>query len=273
MVKIVDGKKIADEVIEKIRRKIDKEKLKLRISVVLVGKDPISLIYVSQKKKACQRCGIDFSLYQFPKKVLEKDLCEKIKEIDKESSGVIIQLPLHSKLNVQKILNAVSEKKDIDFLSEINSNKFYNGDFSVLPPVVGAVNYIFKENKISFKGKKIVLVGYGRLVGKPLSFWFAFQGVTVLIIDKMISDILLPTQKADILISGVGKPNLIKENMVKKGVIAIDVGSSFQKGRIVGDFDKSVFKKASIITPVPGGVGPITTACLIENLVKFNLKN
>ena len=157
-------------------------------------------------------------------------------------------------------------------MSEINSNKFYGGDFSVLPPVVGAVNYIFKENKISVKGKNVVLVGYGRLVGKPLFFWLTFRGAIVLVVNKTISGVSLSTPKADILISGVGKPNLIKESMIKKGVIAVDVGSGFQEGKIVGDFDKSVFKKASIITPVPGGVGPVTTACLIENLVKLNLK-
>ena len=224
-------------------------------------------------QKFCRECEIDFSLYRFAENISQKDLLRKIERINEKSSGVVIQLPLPSRLNVQEVLNAVSEKKDIDFLSEINSNKFYNGDFSILPPVVGAVDYIFKENKISVKNKKIVLIGHGRLVGKPLLFWFNSQGVKVSTIDKITDNVSSITKKADILISGVGKPNLIKKNMVKKGVIAIDIGSSFQKGKVVGDFDKSVFEKSSIITPVPGGVGPVTTACLIENLIKLNLKN
>jgi len=197
-----------------------------------------------------------------------KKICRK-----PDISGVVIQLPLPESLqnNDQEILNIVPQEKDIDILSEENLGKFYTGNLSVLPPVVGAISHLLNSYKISVKGKDILLVGAGRLVGFPLAIWLLKQKATVSVINEFTEDASFFLKKADIVISGVGKPNLIKGSMVKNGVVIIDAGTSLRKGKLKGDVDfKSVSKKASHIAPVPGGVGPLTVAYLLENLVKLN---
>ena len=262
----IDGNKIADKIIKKQKKEIKKN---LKVAVVLVGENPASISYIKQKEKLFLKANIKFSLFKFSEKTNRGYLIKEIKKICKSSSGVIIQLPLPFNYKNQEILDSVSFKKDIDLLSTFNLGKFYSGDFSMLPPVVGAVNHIFNYYNISVKGANISLFGFGKLVGKPLSFWLSSKGATVSVINELTKNPSSFSKNSDIIISGVGKNNLIKGNMVKKGVIAIDGGSSFYKGKIVGDFDKSVYQKSLIYTPVPGGLGPITTACLIENLVKF----
>lgn len=266
---ILDGKKIAQEIISDLKKKIHNQDLKL--SVVLVGDNPVSLSYISQKKKMALEMGVFFEIYHFNKDIDFLNLSEKIKKIVSESSGVIIQLPLPSKFNIQEVLNLIPKEKDIDFLSVDSLGKFYTGDFSILPPVVGAVSYIFLKNNIDLKSKNVVIIGVGRLVGKPLALWMMSSGATVSILNKRTKDISFFTKNADIIISGAGEPDLIKGNMVKDGVIAIDAGSSIEEGKITGDFHKeSILLKASFFSTVPGGIGPITTACLLENLVKLN---
>ncbi len=270
MAETIDGKKIADGIIKRIRLEIKKNKLKPRMSAILAGNNQSSFSYISQKEKAAKKAGIDFSLYCFPGNIEKEDLIKKIKKISRHSSGTIIQLPLPGRLKTQDILNALPEEKDIDVLSEKRLGKFYSGNFSLLPPVVGAFSCIVKEKKIKLKGANITIVGSGRLVGKPLAVWLMAMGASVSIINKFTENPLFFTRKADIVVSGAGQQGIIKASMLKKGVIAVDAGSSFEKGKIKGDFDESAYKKASLITPVPGGVGPITTACLIENLIKIN---
>lgn len=192
-----------------------------------------------------------------------------------ENSGVVIQLPLPSHLRVgdQEILDIVPPEKDPDVLSENNLGRFYSGTLSVLPPVVGAIFHLFKNYKISPKGRNVLLVGTGRLVGFPLAVWLLKEEATVSAINKFTKNMSSFTKKADIIISGVGRPGLIKGAMIKKGAIIIDAGSSSENGRTIGDVDlESAAKKAKYISPVPGGVGPLTVACLFENLVKLNLK-
>ncbi len=270
MSKLIDGNKIAHNILNKLEREIKKNKLKLKVSVILVGNNHVSLSYIKQKAKTANRIGVDFNLYKLPLKIKEDKLIKEIKKIEKKSSGIIVQLPLPFNLNRENVLNSISCEKDIDFLSKNSLSQFYSEDFSFLPPVVSAINYIFKNIKISVKGKNIVLVGYGILVGKPLSFWLASSGATISVLNKETPDFKKFTFNADVLISGVGKKDLIKPNMVKKNVIVIDAGSSYFNKKIVGDVSSSVFKKSLMHCPVPGGVGPITTACLFENLVKLN---
>lgn len=238
--KILDGKKLSKKILKNLKREIEKRGLKLKLAVIFVGKDPASKIFIREKKKACEFVGIDFELLRFPARISGSMLKKEIKKIVKDPtiSGVIIQLPLPEKFNVQEFLNLIPREKDVEFFS----------------PVVCAVDYLLKEYKISLQAKKIVLVGRGRLVGRPVAKWLREQKIKVLNIDKI--------KQADIIISGVGKPNLIKGDMVKKGVVVIDAG---------GDVDfKSVSKKARYITPVPGGVGPMTVACLLQNLIKLD---
>ncbi len=268
---ILDGRKIADEILLRIRERVDKEKLSLKLSVVLVGDNKVSLSYISQKKESCIKAGVDFNLFQFNGDISQDDLKKEIEEINKKSSGVIIQLPLPSSLKSQEVLNMIPKEKDIDILSEDRLGKYYAGDFYFLPPVVGAVAHVISKEKISLKDKYIVLVGSGKLVGKPLSIWLMAEGATISVLNKGTKDLESFIKKADIIISGAGSSNLIKGEMIKDGVIAIDAGSSIEVSRVSGDFEnKTVAKKASLFLPVPGGIGPITTACLIDNLIKLN---
>lgn len=261
MVKILSGKKIAEDILNNLKKEIKSRKLKVKLAVIWVGDDAASKVYIRKKREACKKIGAGFNLYHFKEKISAKNIEKEIKKItdNKENSGVIIQLPLPGKKDVRRILNLVPNNKDVDVLSEGNFREFSRGRLSIVPPTVGAILAILKEYKISMKNKYVVIVGAGRLVGKPLSAWMGRQPAKFSVLDKNTKGLQYFTSKADILISGVGKPSLIKGDMVKKGAVVIDVG---------GDVDfNSVSKKAGFITPVFGGVGPLTVACLLKNLV------
>lgn len=268
--KILNGKKLAGKILARVRINIKNRRKKLGLAVISVGDNPISKIYIRQKEKICLKMGIIFRLFKFPAGIKLEKLKRDIKEIvqDRDNSGIIIQLPLPSNFNTQEILNLIPPEKDIDVLSETSLGKFSQKTLSILPPVVSGIANLLKKYKIKIKGKNILIIGIGRLVGYPLAIWFLHENATVSVINKYSKDIISFTKKADILISGVGKPNLIRGNMVKKGAVVIDAGTSVENGKLKGDVDfKSVSKKAGYITPVPGGVGPMTVACLVDNLV------
>lgn len=275
--KILDGKKLANDILEGLKKEIVRKNLKLKLAIVLVGQNPVSEIFIRQKEIVCEKIGIDFELFRFLEKIKFADLKKEIEKISQNPkiSAVVIQLPLSSVLKnkTQEILNIIPAEKDIDVLSEYNLGRFYSGTLPVLPPVVGAISYLLKEYKIPIKGKNVLLVGAGRLVGFPLTIWFLKEMATVSVINEFTKNASFFTKKADILISGVGKPNLIKGSMIKKGAVIIDAGTSLKNKRLVGDVDfKSVSRKASFITSVPGGVGPLTIACLLENLIRLSRK-
>jgi methylenetetrahydrofolate dehydrogenase (NADP+)/methenyltetrahydrofolate cyclohydrolase len=261
MTKVIDGKKISEGIISKLKTKKPK-----KLGVVLIGENKASLSFIKQKEIYCKKAGIDFELFKFSPKT--KGIKEKIKEISerKDISGLIIQLPLPKGMKEEEILSLIPQEKDVDVLSSSSLGEFYQGNFNILPPTVRAVSFVLKENKVKIKGKNVVLVGSGNLVGKPLSIWFSKKGATVILINEFTKEISFFTKKADILISGAGKPNLIKGNILKKGVVLIDFG--FKNGK--GDLDfKSASKKASLISPVPGGMGPLTVAMVLKNLVDY----
>jgi len=279
--KLLNGKELSEKILTNLKREIKKSNLKLRLAVVQVGENPVSQIFINQKKKACEKVGINFRLFKFPVKVSAPRFKKEIKKIVRNpaNSGIIIQLPLPTRLNFVKqnfggpeeFLNLILEEKDIDVLSEESLGKFYQGTLKILPPTVNGILRLLKNYKIELKGKDVVVIGAGRLVGFPLAVQLLKEKATLSVLNEFTKDALSFTKKADILISGVGRPNLIKSKMVKKGVVIIDAGSAMKKGKLVGDVDfKSIGQKASYITPVPGGVGPMTVACLLENLVKLN---
>jgi methylenetetrahydrofolate dehydrogenase (NADP+)/methenyltetrahydrofolate cyclohydrolase len=269
MFQIVDGRKIAGEKFSELKGKIEKEEFSLSLAVVKVGGNETSQIYINAKKRELEKVGISVLVYYFPEDVLEEELCKEINFL--EESGVIVQLPLPVNLNQQKILNAVLEEKDVDFLSTASLGKFYNGTSEILPPVVGAVKSILDEYQVDYKEKNVALVGSGVLVGKPLTVFFMENKSTVSVLNSKTEDIGYFTRKADIIISGAGVPNLIKGDLVKDGAVVIDAGTSTEGGFLVGDVDmKSVKEKASLLSPVPGGVGPLTVYHLAENLVRLN---
>ena len=271
--KILNGKELSEKILGNLKKKVKKSKLKLRLAVIQVGENSVSQIFINQKKKACEKTGINFKLFKFPAKISVLEFKKEIEKIVKSQviSGVIIQLPLPKKFLPEEFLNLIPEEKDIDVLSEKSLGKFYQGTLKILPPTVNGILYLLKSYKIGSIGKNVVIVGAGRLVGFPLATQLLKEKATLSVLNEWTRDASSFTKKADILISGVGKPNLIKGNVVKKGVVAIDAGTSMKDGKLIGDVDfKSVSEKASYITPVPGGVGPLTVACLLENLIKLN---
>lgn len=271
--KILDGKKLSEEILARLKKEIKKSNLKLRLAVIQVGKNPVSSVYIERKRKAAEKIGMGFKLYQFEEKISGQSFKKAIGKIVKipENSGVIIQLPLPKKFLADEFLNLIPAEKDIDVLSEKSLGRYYQGALKILPPIVEGILGLLKSYKIGLKGKNAVVMGAGRLVGLPLIPQLLREKATLSVLNEFTRDAEFFTKKADIVISGVGKPNLIKGNTVKKGVVAVDAGTVMLKGKLFGDVDfKSVAKKASYITPVPGGVGPLTVACLLENLVKLN---
>lgn len=272
---LLNGKKLSEKILNDLKKEIKSRNLKLKLAVVLVGNNPASKIYIRKKAEACRKVGVGFKLYYFKESISMRALKKEIGKIAKDPSifGIIIQLPLpfSDSKRTQEILNAVPAEKDVDVLSEGNFEKFAQGKSKIMPPVVGAISTLLREYKISLKGKYVVIVGAGRLVGKPLAAWMARQSANFSILDKSTEDLSYFTKKAEIIITGVGNPNLIKSDMVKNGAVVIDAGTARKNGRTVGDVDFwSVSKKASYITPVFGGVGPLTVAYLLENLVKLS---
>lgn len=271
--KLLDGKKLSEKILANLKKEVRKSNLKLGLAVVQVGKNSVSQIFINQKKKACEKTNINFKLLKFPAQISVPKLKKEIKKITKNpsNSGIIIQLPLPKKFLPEEFLNLIPEEKDIDVLSEKSLGKFYQGILSILPPTVNGILRLLKNYKIEPKGKNVVVIGAGRLVGFPLAIQLLKEKATLSVLNEFTKDAPSFIKKANILISGVGKPNLIKSKMVKKGVVIIDAGSAMEKGKLVGDVDfKEVSKKASYITPVPGGIGPLTVVCLLENLVKLN---
>ena len=282
--RILDGRKLSERILTNLKKKVKK---KLVLAVVLIGENPVSEIFINQKKIACHKVGINFKLFRFPSNIQVAKLKKEIEKIVKSpsNSGVIIQLPLPKKFDPEDFLNLIPEEKDIDVLSEESLGKFYQGVSSILPPTVGGILHLLKSYGISVKGKNIVILGAGRLVGFPLAVQLLREKATVSVLNEFTKDTSIFTKKADILIAAVGRPNLVKGNMVKRGAVVIDAGSySWQprtraagsvrgKGKLVGDIDfKSASKRSGFITPVPGGVGPMTVACLLENLIKISQK-
>ncbi len=240
---IIDGRKISEKILSELKKEINERQLKLKLAVVLVGDDPQSQIYVKKKGEACRDIGIEFELYEFPSEIKEEELLKEVEKISQDASGVVVQLPLPKEINTDRVLNTVAKEKDVEgFISEKTS------------PIVCAIKHVLKEYEISLENQKIALVGRGRLVGGPVGKWLEEQGLS-------FSD---NTKEADLIISGVGKRNLIIPDQVKENVIIIDVG---------GDVSPEIENKASLFTPIVGGVGPITVACLLKNLVEYGSKN
>ena len=277
---LIDGRKMAEEIKTSLASEVLNLPKKLRLAVIQVGNDSVTEKFLEQKKKFGSAVGVDVRVYSLPADISTNQLREKVSEIIhiKENTGVTIQLPLPKQINIQYILDGIVPEKDPDMLSSKSVGLFSSGRSKLLPPVVAAIDHIFKNHGIEPKSKKVVVLGVGRLVGKPAAIWLINQGATVTAIDENTDDPTLYTINADIIISGVGIPHLIKQNMIKDGVVAIDcgtsVGSSDAKSEraLRGDMDPSVVEKASLFTPVPGGVGPITVAMLFKNLVALAKK-
>ena len=273
MGKLIDGLSIAEKIKNQTAlevKKLKKKGITPKLGVVLVGNNPPSETYVHKKQLAAETAGIGFVLKRFPATVSAKKLIAEVKKIQTKEklSGLIIQLPLPEKLYTPDVLNAVSSDIDVDCLTDINIGKLVMQTNFIFPPTPYAVIQILKEIKIEIAGKNITIIGMGALVGKPLAIILSNDGASVTTCNSRTKNIKEKCLSADIIVTGVGKKDLLRGDMVKKDTIVIDTGIVFEKGKMYGDVNREeVLKKASYLTPTPGGVGPITVSLLLSNTV------
>lgn len=276
MVKILDGKKLAGKILEEVRAKIKRLDKHLRLAIVLVGEDSVVRKFIEQKTKTARSVGVDIRVYAFGPKITTNELRKKLAQIVHEgkNTGVVVQLPLPAHINAQYILNSVPPRKDVDMLSAKSLGNFITGKSSIMSPVAGAIKAFFDEYNIGYKNQYIVVAGSGNLVGRPAALWLFSEHASFSVINQYTPHPEKVLREADIIISGVGKPKFVTGDKIKEGTVIIDAGTSESEGKLVGDVDfDSVSKKASYVTPVPGGVGPLTIAILLKNLLTLaNLK-
>jgi len=279
MVKIIDGRKIAKEFNEslkvEVKEFIKKNKLIPKLAVVIIGEDPASLFYVKMINRACEKVSIDFEKYHLSENTSEKELLKLIEDLnrDKKVSGIIVQVPLPKHINQDKVQEAVSPSKDVDCFNPINMGKLALGKPEFLPCTPYAVYELIKKENIIIPGRHTVIVGRSNIVGKPLALILLqkepYANATLTVCHSRTKDLAYYTRQADVLIVAVGIPEIIKENMVKEGAVVIDVGTNEVEGKLVGDVAyEEVLDKVSVITPVPGGVGPITNIMLMKNTLE-----
>ncbi|GMR18991.1 MAG: bifunctional methylenetetrahydrofolate dehydrogenase/methenyltetrahydrofolate cyclohydrolase FolD [Patescibacteria group bacterium] len=263
---LIDGKKIAAQIETRLAKEIRRRKAKPNLAVVLVGNDPASQVYVRKKGEAAARVGIGFTLYEITqlsqKRVLT--LIEKLNS-DPKVSGIIVQLPLPDELNEGRIISRISSDKDVDGLTP-------QSPFT--PAAAGAVLEVLRRQKVEIAGSNAVVVGRGKVAGLPIASALLKNDATVTVAHSKTKDLSVFTSQADILVSAVGRACLIKPSMVKKGAAVIDVGISRAGKKLAGDVDPAVEAKARFMTPVPGGIGPLTVAILLENTAQaYDLQN
>ncbi len=275
---LLDGQALAYDIEKDLKNKIQiisaQTHKSPKLAVILVGKDPASITYVNMKIKACERVGMDFDLKTLQENITEADLLSLIKDYntDQSISGVLVQLPLPRHIDTKMVLEAIDPSKDVDGFHPLNIGKLCTQKESFLPATPMGVMRLLKHYHIEIKGKDVAVIGASNIIGKPLSMLMLNAGASVSVCHILTKDISFYTQNADIVCVGVGKPDLIKASMLKKGAVVVDIGiNHLNDGRIVGDVDfNNAQKVAGFITPVPKGVGPMTIVSLLENtLIAF----
>ena len=272
---IIDGKKIAADLRAELKKKVDKLKSTYNdvpgLAVILVGEDAPSKIYVKNKEKSAIEVGINSEVIRYPANLEEKILLDKIKELNKNNkvSGILVQLPLPKHINKRKVIETIDPGKDVDGFHPINVGNLSSGYDSSIPCTPFGCNLLIKKVEKNLSGKHAVVIGRSNLNGKPMTQLLLKENCTVTITHSKTKDLKAECLRADIIIAAVGMPKLVRGDWVKKGAIVIDVGINKTDSGLVGDVDfDSVSKVAKAITPVPGGVGPMTIACLLNNTVE-----
>lgn len=271
---LLDGKAFSEKVKSQLKNKVDKLRkngIVPALAVIIVGDDPASKIYVKNKKKACEEIGIYSAEYAFKSDITQEELLEFISDLNgnKEIHGILTQLPLPKHIDPLIVAESISPAKDVDCFNEINIGKISSGRAKIFPCTPAGIIALLKENNIKIEGKACTIVGRSNIVGKPLSLMLLNENATITVCHSKTENLKAFCKQADILISAVGRPGLITEDMVKEDSIVVDVGMNrLSSGKLCGDvdFDK-IIGKAKFITPVPGGVGPMTIAMLMKNLV------
>ena len=274
MAVILDGKAVSAKVKEEVKAEVEalkKQGVSVGLAVIIVGNNPASRTYVNNKKKACEAAGILSEEYALPEETTQEELLALVRELNQKDSinGILCQLPLPKQLDEEAVIAAISDKKDVDAFSAVNVGHIMIGDYSFLPCTPAGIMEILRHYNIDVAGKECVVIGRSNIVGKPMAMLLLHQNGTVTICHSKTKNLKDVTSRADILVAAVGIPHFVTADMVKEGAVVIDVGMDRdENGKLCGDVDfAAVEPKASYITPVPGGVGPMTIATLLKNTV------
>lgn len=272
MYQIIDGKAVSRQVKEQVR--LETEELKKKgitpgLAVIIVGEDPASQVYVRNKEKACEEVGFYSEKFALPKNTTQQELNNLVKELNgrKEINGILCQLPLPSHLDDKEVINLINPIKDVDAFHPVNVGAIMIGDYNFLPCTPAGVMELIHSTGVDVTGKKAVVMGRSNIVGKPMAMLLLHENATVEIVHSKTKDLASVTRKADILVAAIGKAKFVTADMVKDGAVVIDVGMDRdENGKLCGDVDfEGVKDKCSYITPVPGGVGPMTISMLMKN--------
>lgn len=274
MAQIISGKETAAKIRERLRAQIDQLREKgyqPGLAVVIVGDDPASQVYVRNKEKACKEVGIAAQTFALPKETTQQELMALIDTLNARSDvhGILVQLPLPRHLDEHQVINAILPEKDVDAFHPVNVGKIMIGDFDYVPCTPAGVMALLEEAQIDVSGKHAVVIGRSNIVGKPQAMLLLHKNATVTICHSKTQHLEEITRQADIIVVAIGKAHFLRGDMVKDGVVVIDVGMNrLENGKLAGDVDfDTVAPKASYITPVPGGVGPMTITMLLQNTV------
>lgn len=271
MANIIDGKLVSAAVKERVAAEVkalNQKGISVCLAVILVGSDPASQIYVANKKKACEQLGIISKEYLLPETTTQDELISLVKELnaDKTVNGILCQLPLPKGLDEKVVIEAIDPNKDVDAFHPVNVGRIMIGDYDFLPCTPAGVMEMLSYYNIDVCGKECVVIGRSNIVGKPMGMLLLHKNGTVTIAHSRTKNLSEVTRRADILVAAVGKAKFVTADMVKNGAVVIDVGMNRADGKLCGDVDfDAVSEKASYITPVPGGVGPMTIATLMQN--------
>lgn len=272
MAKIIDGKRISAEVKDECKERVKREKLDITLAVIQVGNDPASTVYVGNKKKACDYIGIHSLSYELPQETSEKELLELVEKLNRNDDvhGILVQLPLPEHIDEDKVIQTISPKKDVDGFHPQSVGALSIGQPGFVSCTPAGIIQLLKRSGVEIEGKECVIVGRSNIVGKPMALLMLRENATVTVCHSRTKDLKEVTKRADILIVAIGKPKFITADYVKEGAVVIDVGiHRNDNNKLCGDVDfDSVAPLASAITPVPGGVGPMTIAMLMNNCVE-----
>ena len=275
MAKIIDGKQISLDIKNELKEKVAKYKeqgIEITLAVVKVGNDPASAVYVRNKEKACEYVGINSKTLALPEETTEEELLNVVKELneDKNVNGILVQLPLPKHIDESKVLLTIDSTKDVDGFHPVNVGKMVIGEDTFLPCTPAGIIEMIKRTDIDIEGKECVVIERSNIVGKPMAMLMLKENATVTIAHSRTKDLKEVTKRADIIVAAIGKAKFVTADYVKEGAVVIDVGMDRdENGKLCGDVDfESVSKVASAITPVPGGVGPMTVTMLLVNCLR-----
>jgi methylenetetrahydrofolate dehydrogenase (NADP+)/methenyltetrahydrofolate cyclohydrolase len=271
--KIMDGEELSKEILAQLKTRVErlgKKGIVPKLDIILAGDDDASQIYVRKKMQSSEEIGMKSELHLFPRNARQEEIIRMIEKLNSEKAvhGILVQIPLPSHMEEQKVLNSICPEKDVDGLTTYNLGNLFAGEAKFEPCTPKGIIKLLESENIRIEGGNAVVIGRSNIVGKPIALMLLKRNATVTICHSKTSDLKAHTGKADILVAAAGRPKLITGDMVKEGAVVIDAGISRSGGKVVGDVDfERVKEKASHITPVPGGVGPLTVAMVLENTI------